>query len=269
MTTQDRRRIHPRPGHGAKGAYGDFLVNAQGEDVVAGIRNTEPIAELKDSSRPSMVSSWRSSRASRPTISTCATPSSPSTRQVVDAPDPRRQAHGCGRSPDGRRHGAPSDLAITKAEAVSRITEDHLDSVLHPQFAGSGYSVWPRGRGQSGAAVGRIYFTADDAAAAPSAASRSCWCAARLPEDVHGMLASEGILTARADLVSHAAVVARGWQAAVVGAEALRLTPTRSVLANKTLHEGDWVSLDGVRASWWPVRCRSPQLRRPRLLPPS
>ena len=114
----------------------------------------------------------------------------------------------------------PSDLGISKAEAVSRITEDHLDSVLHPQFASSGYATWAKGLGASpGAAVGRIYFTADDAAAAAERGETVVLVRNETsPEDVHGMLASEGILTARGGLVSHAAVVARGWgKPAVVG----------------------------------------------------
>ena len=120
----------------------------------------------------------------------------------------------------------PSDLGISKAEAVAAITEDHLDSVLHPQFAGSGYATWAKGLGASpGAAVGRIYFTADDAAAAAERGEQVILVRNETsPEDVHGMLAAEGILTARGGLVSHAAVVARGWgKPAVVGAEVLRL----------------------------------------------
>ena len=142
----------------------------------------------------------------------------------------------------------PSDLGISKEEAVSRITEDHLDSVLHPQFAGSGYATWAKGLGASpGAAVGRIYFTANDAAAAAERGEAVVLVRNETsPEDVHGMLAAEGILTARGGLVSHAAVVARGWgKPAVVGAEVLRLGD-RQVSANGvTLFEGDWVSLDG------------------------
>ena len=87
-------------------------------------------------------------------------------------------------------------------------------------------SVWAKGLGASpGAAVGRIYFTADDAAAAAERGEQVVLVRNETsPEDVHGMLASEGILTARGGLVSHAAVVARGWgKPAVVGAEVLRL----------------------------------------------
>ena len=142
----------------------------------------------------------------------------------------------------------PSDLGISKAEAVSRITEDHLDSVLHPQFASSGYATWAKGLGASpGAAVGRIYFTANDAAEAAERGEPVVLVRNETsPEDVHGMLASEGILTARGGLVSHAAVVARGWgKPAVVGAEVLRLGDHQVTADGVTLSEGDWVSLDG------------------------
>jgi pyruvate, orthophosphate dikinase len=159
----------------------------------------------------------------------------------------------------------PDDLGISKAEAVSRITEDHLDSVLHPQFAGSGYEVWAKGLGASpGAAVGRIYFTADDAASAAERGEKVVLVRSETsPEDVHGMLASEGILTARGGLVSHAAVVARGWgKPAVVGAEVLRLSAHSVTVGGVTLNEGDWVSLDGgagiVVAGQVPLTAASP-----------
>jgi pyruvate,orthophosphate dikinase len=158
-----------------------------------------------------------------------------------------------------------SDLGISRAEAVSRITEDHLDSVLHPQFAGSGYTVWAKGLGASpGAAVGRIYFTADDAAAAAERGEQVVLVRNETsPEDVHGMLASEGILTARGGLVSHAAVVARGWgKPAVVGAEAIRISGFTVSAGDVTLAEGDWISLDGsagiVVAGQVPLTSASP-----------
>ena len=144
------------PATGAKGAYGDFLVNAQGEDVVAGIRNTEPISELK---------------RQFPKVHA----------ELLDIFS-RLEAHYCDmcdteftieqgklwmlQTRVGKRTGAaalkmavdmvkPSDLGISKAEAVSRLTEDHLDSVLHPQFAGSGYPVLGQGpRGQPGGGGG-------------------------------------------------------------------------------------------------------------------
>src|SRR6202034_3987986 len=134
--------------------------------------------------------------------------------------------------------------------AVQRITEDHRESVLHPQFApGGGHSVLTKGLGASpGAAVGRAYFTADAAAAAAARGEAVVLVRSETsPEDVHGMLAAQGILTARGGLVSHAAVVARGWgKPAVVGADALVVTPTSCRVGDVKLTEGDVISIDGT-----------------------
>jgi pyruvate,orthophosphate dikinase len=141
-------------------------------------------------------------------------------------------------------------IRLTRAEAVERITEDHLESVLHPQFAaGSDLDVLTRGLGASpGAAVGRAYFSADDAAAGAERGEAVILVRSETsPEDVHGMLAAQGILTARGGLVSHAAVVARGWgKPAVVGAEALRLGDRSVTVGEVTVAEGDWLSIDGT-----------------------
>jgi pyruvate,orthophosphate dikinase len=141
------------------------------------------------------------------------------------------------------------NIGLTREEAVCRVTEDHLASVLHPQFAGGGHQVFARGLAASpGAAVGRAYFSADDAAAAAGRGEAVVLVRSETsPEDVHGMLAAEGILTARGGLVSHAAVVARGWgKPAVVGAEALRIGPRQVAVGDVTVREGDWLSLDGT-----------------------
>jgi pyruvate,orthophosphate dikinase len=254
------------PATGAKGAYGDFLVNAQGEDVVAGIRNTEPIAELKKQFPKVHAELLKIfSRLESHYSDMCDTEFTIEQGKLWML-----------QTRVGKRTGAAalkmavdmvrsSDLGISKAEAVSRITEDHLDSVLHPQFAGSGYTVWVKGLGASpGAAVGRIYFTADDAAAAAERGEQVVLVRNETsPEDVHGMLASEGILTARGGLVSHAAVVARGWgKPAVVGAEALRISGFTVTAGGVMLNEGDWVSLDGsagiVVAGQVPLTSASP-----------
>jgi pyruvate, orthophosphate dikinase len=237
------------PATGEKGAYGDFLVNAQGEDVVAGIRNTEPISELKKQFPKVHAKLLKIfSRLESHYSDMCDTEFTIEQGKLWML-----------QTRVGKRTGAAalkmavdmvraSDLGISKAEAVTRITEDHLDSVLHPQFSGSGYAVWAKGLGASpGAAVGQIYFSADDAAAAAARGEQVVLVRSETsPEDVHGMLASEGILTARGGLVSHAAVVARGWgKPAVVGAEVLRLGERTVSAGGVTLSEGDWVSLDG------------------------
>jgi pyruvate,orthophosphate dikinase len=129
------------------------------------------------------------------------------------------------------------------------VTAEHLEHVLHPRFAGSGQTVLTTGLGASpGAAVGRAYFTADDAAAAAEAGEKVILVRSETsPEDVHGMLASEGILTARGGLVSHAAVVARGWgKPAVVGAEKVRIDGASFKVGMVTVAEGDWLSIDGT-----------------------
>jgi pyruvate,orthophosphate dikinase len=254
------------PATGAKGAYGDFLVNAQGEDVVAGIRNTEPISELKKQfpavHKELLAIFARLEGHYKDMCDTEFTIDQGKLWMLQTRVGKRTGAAALKMAVDMAR---ANDLGISKAEAVSRITEDHLDSVLHPQFAGSGYDVWAKGLGASpGAAVGRIYFTANDAAAAAERGEKVVLVRSETsPEDVHGMLASEGILTARGGLVSHAAVVARGWgKPAVVGAEVLRLAPHSVTVGDVTLQEGDWVSLDGgagiVVAGQVPLTAASP-----------
>ena len=135
-------------------------------------------------------------------------------------------------------------IKLTQEEAVGRITAEHLEQVLHPQFAGSATPVLATGLGASpGAAVGRVYFTADDAQAAAERGEKVILVRSETsPEDVHGMLAAEGILTARGGLVSHAAVVARGWgKPAVVGAEAVRIA---GVVVHGGRHRGRRGRLD-------------------------
>jgi pyruvate,orthophosphate dikinase len=238
------------PATGVRGEYGDFLVNAQGEDVVAGIRNTEPLSALKR----------RFPKVHRELLEIFARLED-HYRDMCDTEFTIEQGKlWMLQTRVGKRTGRAAltmavemvsepRIRLTRAEAVSRITEDHLDSVLHPQFKGTGHDVLTTGLGASpGAAVGRVYFTADDAAAAAARGEAVVLVRSETsPEDVHGMLAAEGILTARGGLVSHAAVVARGWgKPAVVGAEALRLSPGAFSVGDVVVHEGDWLSLDGT-----------------------
>jgi pyruvate,orthophosphate dikinase len=150
---------------------------------------------------------------------------------------------------------------ITPEEAVMRVTADHLDQLLHPQFAS-----WPpkslgKGLGASpGAAVGKAVFTADAAEEAASRGERVVLVRNETsPEDVHGMIAAQGILTTRGGLVSHAAVVARGWgKPAVVGAESVRISGDSFTVLGETVREGDFISIDGTTGEFaageWPVR---------------
>jgi pyruvate,orthophosphate dikinase len=139
--------------------------------------------------------------------------------------------------------------AISRNEALLRITEDHLDQVLHPQFADGERAVVATGLGASpGAAVGAAYFSADAAVEAAGRGEQVVLVRTETsPEDVHGMQVSQGVLTVRGGLVSHAAVVARGWGIpAVVGAEALRIDGASFTVGDTKVSEGDVISIDGA-----------------------
>jgi pyruvate,orthophosphate dikinase len=143
-------------------------------------------------------------------------------------------------------------IKLKREEAIMRITEEHLDQVLHPQFADHSATVLAKGLAASpGAAVGRVYFTADDAAVAAERGEKVILVRTETsPEDVHGMIVAEGILTSRGGLVSHAAVVARGWgKPAVVGAESLRISSDSFSVDGTTVRQGDVISIDGSSGS--------------------
>jgi len=238
------------PATGVQGAYGDFLVNAQGEDVVAGIRNTEPLSALQ-ARFPKIYKELLQifERLERHYRDMCDTEftieqgklwmlqtrvgkrtGTAALRMAVDMTKDRR-------------------IKLTRAEAVQRVTAEHLDQVLHPQFAKGDVPVIAKGLGASpGAAVGKAYFSADDAAAAADRGERVVLVRSETsPEDVHGMIVAEGILTSRGGLVSHAAVVARGWgKPAVVGAESIRIDGKRFSVGGVTVEEGTVISIDGT-----------------------
>ena len=234
--------------------YGDFLVNAQGEDVVAGIRNTEDLdamARQFPTIHSELLAIFR--RLERHYQDMCDTEftieqgklwmlqtrvgkrtGAAALRMAVD------MTRGSGKAKDRWR--------ISRREAIMRITGDHLDQVLHPHFAASRAVAIAKGLGASpGAAVGRVYFTADEAADAAERGEPVILVRNETsPEDVHGMMVSEGILTARGGLVSHAAVVARGWGTpAVVGAEAIQISGKQFSVGDVVVMEGDTISLDG------------------------
>jgi pyruvate,orthophosphate dikinase len=145
--------------------------------------------------------------------------------------------------------GKKNAWKISKEEAITRVAAEHLDQVLHPQFEAGAKKVIAKGLAASpGAAVGKVYFTADEAADASDRGEKVILVRSETsPEDVHGMMVSEGILTARGGLVSHAAVVARGWGTpAVVGAEAIKIEGKQFSVGDIVVKEGDIISLDGT-----------------------
>ena len=239
------------PATGAQGAYGDFLINAQGEDVVAGIRNTLPLAALKEK-MPKIYHELMDifSRLEEHYRDMCDTEFTIEQGKLWML-----------QTRVGKRTGAAAlrmavDMTtqrrwkITREEAIGRITAEHLDQVLHPQFDPKvPVTVLAKGLAASpGAAVGRVYFTADEAAEAAERGEKVVLCRSETsPEDVHGMIVAEGILTARGGLVSHAAVVARGWgKPAVVGAEKVRINGPSFTVGDVTVHQGDVISIDGT-----------------------
>ncbi len=240
---------------GENRSYGDFLINAQGEDVVAGIRKTEDLdrmahhfpeihKELLDifvrleahytdmcdteftieQGKLWMLQTRIGKRTGRAALT-----------MAVDMTK-------------GTKDGQGAKWKISREEAITRVSEEHLDSVLHPQFSSKG-KVLASGLGASpGAAVGKVYFTADSAEAAWKKGEDVILVRMETsPDDVHGMMASKGILTARGGLVSHAAVVARGWGTpAVVGADAIKIVGSSFSVGKTVVNEGDWLSLDGT-----------------------
>jgi pyruvate, orthophosphate dikinase len=232
--------------------YGDFLVNAQGEDVVAGIRKTENLDDLgkhfpgvKDELLgifARLEAHYRDMCDTEFTIEQGKLwmlqtrigkrTGTAALRMAVDMTNQRRRG-----------------WKITRDEALLRITENHVEQVLHPQFAGEDVKVIATGLAASpGAAVGQVQFTADAAAEAAAEGAKVILVRNETsPEDVHGMQAAEGILTARGGLVSHAAVVARGWGIpAVVGVEAITIDGSSFTANGATVAEGDVISIDGT-----------------------
>jgi pyruvate,orthophosphate dikinase len=238
------------PASGEKGAYGDFLLNAQGEDVVAGIRNTEPLSALHDRFpkiyRELLKIFDRLEHHYRDMCDTEFTIEQGKLWMLQTRVGKRTGTAALKMAVDMTRE---RKIKLSRAEAVQRVTAEHLEQVLHPQFATDRLVVLATGLAASpGAAVGKAYFTADDAADAAQRGEKVILVRTETsPEDVHGMIVAEGILTARGGLVSHAAVVARGWgKPAVVGAESIRIEGNQFSVDGVTVSEGDVISLDGT-----------------------
>jgi pyruvate,orthophosphate dikinase len=232
--------------------YGDFLVNAQGEDVVAGIRNTQDLDDLgqhfpgiKDELLGIFARLEAHYRDMCDTEFTIEQGKLWMLQTRVGKRTGRAALRMAVEMTNQRRRG----WKISRDEALLRVTQDHVEQVLHPQFAGEDLEVVATGLAASpGAAVGRAYFTADAAAEAAAAGEKVVLVRNETsPEDVHGMQAAEGVLTARGGLVSHAAVVARGWGIpAVVGAEAIKISGTSFTAGGAKVVEGDVISVDGT-----------------------
>ena len=238
------------PANGEPAPYGDYLVNAQGEDVVAGIRNTMSWRRWATSSRGPGRSSRGTCRPWSATTRTCATSSSPSSRASC----------GCSRPGSASAPPSPSgpwpttcwaDDMIDVDTALLRLDANRLEELFKKVIAaGGGATAIASGLNASpGAAVGRCVFSADDAQEWAERGEPVILVRRETtPDDYHGMIRSEGILTSAGGTNSHAAVVARGEGIpAVCGADQVRVDrqARKFTVGGTEVAEGDFITIDG------------------------
>jgi len=246
------------PNTGEKKMFGDYLINAQGEDVVAGIRNTEPISkmaeELPQAYQEFLQITERLEKHYREMQDVEFTIEQGKLWMLQTRAGKRTAQAAVKIAVDMANEGL-----ITREEAVLRVTPEQVDTLLHPQFdiqaklaaAQQGSMVAKGVNASPGAAVGQVYFDADTAEKMAKEEHKDVIMVRPFtkPDDVHGMIASKGILTSEGGATSHAAVVARQFGIpAVVGASAIRLDLERRIIEvnGKTVKEGEWMSVDGT-----------------------
>ena len=240
------------PATGAKGLFGEFLTNAQGEDVVAGVRTPMHISEMEQKFPEAFAEfnkvcktledHYRDMQDMEFTVEH-------GKLYMLQTRNGKRTAQAalkiaCDLVDEGMR---------TEEEAVAMIDPRNLDTLLHPQFDAKALKVaTPMGKGlgaSPGAACGKIVFTADDAEAWNERGEKVVLVRLETsPEDITGMKASQGILTVRGGMTSHAAVVARGMGTCCVsGCSDIVMDEANKkfTLAGKEFHEGDYISIDG------------------------
>ncbi|MCJ7835670.1 pyruvate, phosphate dikinase [Cuneatibacter sp. NSJ-177] len=240
------------PSTGAKGIYGEYLINAQGEDVVAGIRTPQPITKLEQD----LPECYKQFMEIAHKLETHYRDMQDMEFTIQEGKLYFLQTRNGKRTAQAALQIA-CDLVdegmITPEEAVCRIDAKSLDQLLHPTFdkdaLKAGKVLGEALPASPGAAAGKVYFTAEDAKAHHEAGERVILVRLETsPEDIEGMHAAEGILTVRGGMTSHAAVVARGMGTACVsGCGAININEEAKVfsLGGETIHEGDYISLDG------------------------
>ena len=240
------------PATGANGLFGEFLTNAQGEDVVAGVRTPMPIAQMEEKFPEAfeqfkqvcktLEDHYRDMQDMEFTVEN-------KKLYMLQTRNGKRTAQAalkiaCDLVDEGMR---------TEEEAVAMIDPRNLDTLLHPQFdAAALKAATPIGKGlgaSPGAACGKIVFTAEDAENWNAKGEKVVLVRLETsPEDITGMKASQGILTVRGGMTSHAAVVARGMGTCCVsgcGDIVMDEENKKFTLAGKEYHEGDYISIDG------------------------
>ena len=255
------------PSSGERIFYGEFLVNAQGEDVVAGIRTPQPIAELEQV----MPSAYHQLREITGSLEKHY-------RDVQDFEFTIEEGKlFMLQTRNGKRTGPAAvriavDMVeeglISKKEAIERVAPNQLDQLLHPvldpaqrkklQKIATGLPASP------GAAVGRAAFSSEEAVEMSAKGPVILVRKETTPDDIHGMDVSKGILTAVGGLTSHAAVVARGMgRPCVVGAAAVAVDEARGQATislegkKQVLKQGDWISLDGTLGEVYEGQCKT------------
>ncbi|MBO6259775.1 MAG: pyruvate, phosphate dikinase [Lachnospiraceae bacterium] len=241
------------PATGDKGLFGEFLTNAQGEDVVAGVRTPMKIAEMEEKFPEAFAQfkdvcktledHYRDMQDMEFTVEH-------GKLYMLQTRNGKRTAQAalkiaCDLVDEGMR---------TEEEAVAMIDPRNLDTLLHPQFDQAALkAATPAGKGlgaSPGAACGRVVFSAEDAEEWASRGEKVVLVRLETsPEDITGMKVSQGILTVRGGMTSHAAVVARGMGTCCVsgcGDIAMDEENKKFTLAGKEYHEGDWLSIDGT-----------------------
>ena len=242
------------PSTGEKGIYGEYLINAQGEDVVAGVRTPQPISKLAED-LPECYAQFME----------LAMKLENHYRDMQDMEFTIQEGKLFFLQTRNGKRTAPAAIQIacdlvdegmiTPEEAVLRIEAKSLDQLLHPTFdpaaLKAGEVIGSALPASPGAAAGKVYFTADDAKEAGMGGRGERVILVRLetsPEDIEGMHASQGILTVRGGMTSHAAVVARGMGTCCVsGCGEIKIDEEAKefTLGGYTFHEGDYISLDG------------------------
>ena len=264
------------PSIGTNELYGEFLMNAQGEDVVAGIRTPLPMKEMKKKD----PNSYKRLQSIRLTLE----------KHYKDMQDfeftmEKGKLYMLQTRTGKRTAQAAVKIAvdmvaeklISKEEAIMRVTPDQIDQLLHPQFDSSEEAKTAKINTFSktglpaspGAAVGQAVFTAKDAEIWKERGQNVILCRLETsPEDIRGMHAAVGIITARGGMTSHAAVVARGWgKCCVAGAGDITMYAEEKQMAcgKNVIKEGDWISINGTKGVVYigKIKTTSPKMTGP------
>ncbi|MCH5461554.1 pyruvate, phosphate dikinase [Lactobacillus sp. LC28-10] len=241
------------PATGEKKVFGEYLLNAQGEDVVAGIRTPQSIEVLHED----MPEIYDELMAIAEKLETHYQDMQDLEFTIENGKLYLLQARDGKRTPYAAVKIAVDQVdegLITKAQAIQRVSPESVSTMLHPEFdEGALASHTPMTTGlpaSPGAATGQVYFTAEDAKQAADAGEKVVLIRQDTsPEDIDGMIVSQAIVTSRGGMTSHAAVVARGMGATgVVGAHEIQVDYVAKVakIGEQVIHEGDWVSVDGT-----------------------